>query len=272
MEITEIAGYRVLRQLGAGGMGQVYLVEHPRLPRRDALKLLDAGVSRNDDFQARFQREADLLAQLSHPNIVTLHDRGEHQGRLWITMEYVEGIDADHLLSSRGPMPFPLAHSLISGAGAALDYAWRKHRITHRDVKPANLFLVEGDPRDVAGDVHGLVGDEHLERRRAVEDREVRGRDGAPALEAGPARMGAAHRVVVHPQVGQPVEITRLERGVVGVDDRRDQGFVVYLRSVGAVDRATVAARRPRWRRRWIDPTATTPRGAGRETLMIRST
>ncbi|NLG47268.1 serine/threonine-protein kinase [Gordonia sp. (in: high G+C Gram-positive bacteria)] len=145
MEITEIAGYRVLRQLGAGGMGQVYLVEHPRLPRRDALKLLDAGVSRNDDFQARFQREADLLAQLSHPNIVTLHDRGEHQGRLWITMEYVEGIDADHLLSSRGPMPFPLAHSLISGAGAALDYAWRKHRITHRDVKPANILLALDD-------------------------------------------------------------------------------------------------------------------------------
>jgi len=76
VQITEIAGYRVIRQLGAGEMGQVFLVQHPRLPRQDALKLLDAGVSRNDDFKVRFQREADLLAQLSHPNIVTLHDRG----------------------------------------------------------------------------------------------------------------------------------------------------------------------------------------------------
>ena len=80
VSITEIAGYRVIRQLGAGGMGQVFLVQHPRLPRQDALKLLDAGVSRNDDFKARFQREADLLAQLSHPNIVTLYDRGEFEG------------------------------------------------------------------------------------------------------------------------------------------------------------------------------------------------
>ncbi|ORX04678.1 hypothetical protein AWC30_09780 [Mycolicibacillus trivialis] len=65
MEFTEVAGFRVVRQLGAGGMGQVFLVQHPRLPRYDALKLLDAGVSRNDDFKARFQHEADLLAQLS---------------------------------------------------------------------------------------------------------------------------------------------------------------------------------------------------------------
>lgn len=68
---------RVIRQLGVGGMGQVFLVQHPRLPRQDPLKLLNAGVSRIDDFKARFQREADLLAQLSHQNIVTVHDRGE---------------------------------------------------------------------------------------------------------------------------------------------------------------------------------------------------
>lgn len=141
MSITEIAGYRVLRQLGAGGMGQVFLVEHPRLPRRDALKLLDAGVSRNDDFKARFQREADLLAQLSHPNIVTLHDRGEYDDRLWITMEFVEGTDAGQLVESDCPLPLPLAFALVEGAGAALDYAWRKQRITHRDVKPANILV-----------------------------------------------------------------------------------------------------------------------------------
>lgn len=141
VSITEIAGYRVIRQLGAGGMGQVFLVQHPRLPRQDALKLLDAGVSRNDDFKARFQREADLLAQLSHPNIVTLHDRGEFEDRLWITMEYIEGTDASELLKAGGPLDADLAVSLVAAAGAALDYAWRKQRVTHRDVKPANILV-----------------------------------------------------------------------------------------------------------------------------------
>lgn len=141
VDIPEIASYRVIRQLGAGGMGQVFLVQHPRLPRRDALKLLDAGVSRNDEFKARFQREADLLAQLSHPNIVTLHDRGEFEGRLWITMEFIAGTDAAELLKARGPLELALGIYLIAGAAAALDYAWRKQRITHRDVKPANILV-----------------------------------------------------------------------------------------------------------------------------------
>ncbi|WP_082698573.1 serine/threonine-protein kinase [Mycobacterium sp. GA-2829] len=141
MDIAEIAGYRIIRQLGAGGMGQVFLVQHPRLPRRDALKLLDAGVSRNDDFKARFQREADLLAQLSHPNIVTLHDRGEFQGRLWITMEFIDGTDAAELLKAQGPLDPALGIYLVAGAAAALDHAWRKQRITHRDVKPANILV-----------------------------------------------------------------------------------------------------------------------------------
>ncbi|KXT58332.1 serine/threonine protein kinase [Gordonia sp. QH-12] len=145
MEMTEIAGYRILRTLGAGGMGQVFLVEHPRLPRRDALKLLDAGVSRNSEFKARFQREADLLAQLSHPNIVTLYDRGEYDGRLWATMEFVEGTDAGQLLESTGPLSPTRVMSLVASAGSALDYAWRKQRITHRDVKPANILLAIDD-------------------------------------------------------------------------------------------------------------------------------
>ena len=140
VSITEIAGYRIIRQLGAGGMGQVFLVQHPRLPRQDALKMLDAVVSRNDDFKVRFQREADLLAQLSHPNIVTVHDRGEFEDRLWITMEYVEGTDASELLKA-GPVDADLALSLVAAAGAALDYAWRKQRVTHRDVKPANILV-----------------------------------------------------------------------------------------------------------------------------------
>lgn len=148
--ITEIAGYRVIRQLGAGGMGQVFLVQHPRLPRQDALKLLDAGVSRNDDFKARFLREADLLAQLSHSNIVTLYDRGEYRGRLWITMEFIDGTDASELLKAGGSVDVDLALSLVAAAGAALDYAWRRQRVTHRDVKPANILVGIDDTSGVA--------------------------------------------------------------------------------------------------------------------------
>jgi serine/threonine protein kinase len=145
VEFQEISGYEVIRQLGAGGMGQVFLVQHPRLPRRDAMKLLDPGVSRNDEFKTRFRREADLLSQLSHPNIVTLFDRGEFEGRLWITMEYIDGTDAAALMKTQGPLPVPLALELVGGAGTALDHAWRKQRITHRDVKPANILVALND-------------------------------------------------------------------------------------------------------------------------------
>lgn len=141
MEERVIAGYQVVRRLGAGGMGEVFLVQHPRLPRRDALKLLDATVSRKDDFAARFQREADLLAPLSHQNITTLYDRGAFGGRLWITMEYVDGTDAARLLLNGGPMPVPLALDIAAGTAAGLDYAFARHGITHRDVKPANILV-----------------------------------------------------------------------------------------------------------------------------------
>ncbi|GAA1082282.1 serine/threonine-protein kinase [Tsukamurella strandjordii] len=145
-----IAGYRVVRRLGGGGMGEVYLVEHPRLPRQDALKLLHSSVSSNPQYKARFEREAYLLAQLNHRNIIHLYDRGEHDGRLWIAMEYVAGPDTAQMLAERGPMPLPLAIEIAAGAGAGLDYAYRHANITHRDVKPANIlvaFDADGAPQ-----------------------------------------------------------------------------------------------------------------------------
>ncbi|MDT7756725.1 MAG: serine/threonine protein kinase, bacterial, partial [Mycobacterium sp.] len=102
------AGYTVRRLLGSGGMGEVYLVDHPRLPRHDALKVLRESATANPDFRTRFNREAELAASLWHPHIVGLHDRGEFEGRLWITMDYVEGTDAAQLLKDRYPHGMPL--------------------------------------------------------------------------------------------------------------------------------------------------------------------
>jgi serine/threonine-protein kinase len=76
------AGYRIVRPLGSGGMGEVYLAQHPRLPRRDALKVLRADVSADPGYRARFEREADLASTLWHPHIVGVHDRGEIDGQL----------------------------------------------------------------------------------------------------------------------------------------------------------------------------------------------
>jgi serine/threonine-protein kinase len=85
------AGYTVLRLLGCGGMGEVYLAQHPRLPRCDALKVLPAAMTADSEFRDRFTREADIAATLYHPHIVEVHDRGEFDGQLWIAMDYVNG-------------------------------------------------------------------------------------------------------------------------------------------------------------------------------------
>ena len=91
------AGFRTVRQLGSGGMGEVYLAQHPRLPRHDALKILGTDVSVDEEYRQRFIREADLAATLWHPNIVRVNDRGEFNGQLWISMDYVEGTDVAQL-------------------------------------------------------------------------------------------------------------------------------------------------------------------------------
>ncbi|MBW8711042.1 MAG: protein kinase, partial [Mycobacterium sp.] len=95
------AGYAILKRLGSGAMGEVYLVEHPRLPRRDALKVLAQHVSTDPTYRERFNREAQNAAALSHPNIVAVYDRGEYEGQLWISMAYIEGTDVARLLQER---------------------------------------------------------------------------------------------------------------------------------------------------------------------------
>ena len=150
------AGYTILRPLGSGGMGEVYLAQHPRLPRREALKILRTDVSADDEYRQRFIREADLAAALWHPNIVQVHDRGEFDAQLWIAMDYVDGTDAASLLRDRYPvgMPADEVATIIAAIASALDYA-HQHDLLHRDVKPANILLTnpnDGDQRILLGD------------------------------------------------------------------------------------------------------------------------
>ena len=142
------AGYTIVRRLGAGGMGQVYLAQHPRLPRRDALKILPGELTANDEFRQRFNREADLAASLYNEHTVGIHDRGEYEGQLWISMDYVEGTDAARLLRDQYPSGMPKADvvAIVSAVADALDYA-HSRGLLHRDVKPANILLGDASPR-----------------------------------------------------------------------------------------------------------------------------
>jgi serine/threonine-protein kinase len=142
------AGYTIVRRLGSGGMGEVYLARHPRLPRRDALKVLPATLTADQEYRQRLSREADIAAELWHPHIVGIHDRGEFEGQLWLSMDYVEGTDAAELLRTRYPSGMPKAEvfEIITAVAGALDYAHLRG-LLHRDVKPANILLTEADPR-----------------------------------------------------------------------------------------------------------------------------
>lgn len=138
------AGYTVRRLLGSGGMGEVYLVEHPRLPRLDAMKVLREAASANAEFRSRFDREAIIAAGLWHPHIVGLHDRGEFDGQLWITMDFVDGTDAAQMVKQHpAGLPLELVVAIVKAVGSALDYAHQRG-LLHRDVKPANILLSDG--------------------------------------------------------------------------------------------------------------------------------
>ena len=165
---STFAGYRIERLLGSGGMGEVYLAQHPRLPRRDALKILRPDLSADPEFRMRFLREAAIAAALTHPNIVTVHDTGESDGQLWIATEYIDGTDAAQLSRSRYPagMPIDDACAIVTAVASALDSAHDKG-LLHRDVKPANLLLSQPD-RD--GHRHVYLADFGIARPLADPD------------------------------------------------------------------------------------------------------
>jgi hypothetical protein len=129
----------VLRLLGQGGMGAVYLARQPELDRLVALKILPPEVARDAGFMERFSREARLLARLNHPNIVTIFDFGTADGLYYFTMEYVDGKNVRELLSD-GAIAAPSALKIIAQVCDALQYA-HDDGFVHRDIKPENILL-----------------------------------------------------------------------------------------------------------------------------------
>ncbi len=157
-----IAGYQVERLLGRGGMGDVYLARHPRLPRHDALKIMSEELSRNGIYRQRFSSEADLACQVSHESVVRVYDRGEDGDRLWLAMEYVDGRDLADIIAEEGRLPVPRAVALLERIAAGLD-AIHARGLLHRDVKPANILVT----RDVTGAERALLTDFGIARSAA---------------------------------------------------------------------------------------------------------
>jgi serine/threonine protein kinase, bacterial len=142
------AGFSIVRQLGYEEFGELYVAEHPRLPRQQVLHLIPAEISVDLDYRERFNQESDQAAALWHPNIAGLTDRGEFEDHLWLSTEYIDGPDTAQLLGDSHPegMPPRMVIDIVSAIADALDYA-HDRGVVHRYVNPGNI-LVSRSPAD----------------------------------------------------------------------------------------------------------------------------
>src|SRR5712692_1572193 len=137
----KIGKYEVIERIGRGGMGMIFKAHDPVLDRPVALKVISSEIEVTDELRARFFREAQACAKLSHPNIVTVYDMGEDDGRLFIVMELLEGQELRRLITPGTSLTLEDKLSVMVQACGGLHYAHQKG-IVHRDIKPGNIFLL----------------------------------------------------------------------------------------------------------------------------------
>ncbi|MEE8577875.1 MAG: serine/threonine-protein kinase, partial [candidate division Zixibacteria bacterium] len=158
---TMVSHYRIVEKIGAGGMGEVYLAEDTKLKRQVALKFMPTHLAIDADFKARFVREAEAMAKLNHPNIITIHEVSEHQGRSFFAMELVEGQslrDMSKNMDLSIDRIIELAIQICDGLGAA-----HEKKIIHRDIKPSNIVIdAYGRPKILDFGLASIEDGEHL--------------------------------------------------------------------------------------------------------------
>ena len=202
--------YEIVRPLGRGGMGAVYLARERALERFVAVKVLRPDLANAEDGRERFRREARIVAQLSHPSILPLHTFGEVSGTWYFVMSYVRGVSLAERLRVEGRLPYADAHRILSELASALECAHR-HGVVHRDIKPANVLLDNESGRAILADF------------------------GISKVEGGGDSLTATGLVVGTPHFMAPEQAL----GSDEVDERSD----VY--SLGAVGYAMLAGREP---------------------------
>ncbi len=139
-----IRNFRIIRSIGSGGMGEVWLAEEELLGRKVAIKVLNPALTRDEHFRQRFLHEARVQSGLLHPNIVALHTFFELEGAYYMVLEYAGGVTLRELIARTGPLPEARVRRIMAQLLGALRYAHGKG-VVHRDVKPANIMVDEGD-------------------------------------------------------------------------------------------------------------------------------
>ena len=172
---TEIGKYRVIRKLGEGGMGAVYLAEHALLRRKAAVKILHASFTQREDMVERFFNEARASTSIADPGIVQIFDFGYHGTMAYIVMEYLEGESLDARLKRLGKLDLPDVLRLARQMSLSL-YAAHKQGVVHRDLKPENVFIVN-DP-EVAGGERTKILDFGIAKLTDTEQSRVRTQTG----------------------------------------------------------------------------------------------
>ena len=141
MEFRRLGKYEIVGKIGEGGMGEVYRAHDPVLGRDVAIKTMVAGPGVDDELRRRFHREAQSAARLNHPNITTVYDFGEEQGRMYIAMELLEGSDLKELISDTAPLPLDTKLALMAQICDGLAFAHSRD-VIHRDLKPGNIRVL----------------------------------------------------------------------------------------------------------------------------------